>query len=182
MAAGNVAGPALAGVLVAAASPGWALAVDSASFGVSAIFLALLHLPPHERVPVKPFLHELGEGWREVTSRSLVWSILIFAGIANMAGNVFFIVGAYVAKTELGGASAWALIATAVLRPLVMAPAADPLVLPERVPADLFFAFWIPATDLVTGGAAFLLSASLFLLLLSVPWWMARRDANPRGT
>jgi MFS family permease len=113
MAAGNVAGPALAGVLVAAASPGWALAVDSASFGVSAIFLALLHLPPHERVPVKPFLHELGEGWREVTSRSWVWSILIFAGLANMAGNVFFIVGAYVAKTELGGASAWALIASA---------------------------------------------------------------------
>jgi MFS family permease len=113
MASGNVAGPALAGVLVAAASPGWALAVDSASFGVSAIFLARLHLPAHERVPVKPFLHELGEGWREVTSRSWVWSILVFSGLANMAGAVFFIVGAYVAKRDLGGAGAWALIATA---------------------------------------------------------------------
>ena len=113
MASGSVAGPALAGILVAAASPGWALAVDAASFGVSAVFLALLHLPPHERVPVKPFLHELGEGWREVTSRSWVWSILAFAGLANMAGNVFFIVGAYVAKTELGGAGSWALISSA---------------------------------------------------------------------
>jgi MFS family permease len=113
MAAGNVAGPALAGVLVAAASPGWALAVDSASFGVSAIFLALLHVPAHERVPVKPFLQELGEGWNEVISRSWVWSILVFAGVANMAGSVFFIVGAYVSKHELGGAGAWALITSA---------------------------------------------------------------------
>ena len=113
MAAGNVAGPALAGILVAVASPGWALAVDAVSFGVSAVFLALLHLPPHETVPVKPFLHELGEGWREITSRSWVWSILVFSGLANMAGNVFFIVGAYVSKHEFGGAGAWALISSA---------------------------------------------------------------------
>jgi MFS family permease len=113
MAAGGVAGPALAGILVAVASPGWALAVDSASFGVSAVFLALLHLPMHDPVPVKPFLHELGEGWREVTSRAWVWSILAFSGLANMAGNVFFIVGAYVSKHELGGAGAWALISSA---------------------------------------------------------------------
>src|SRR5204862_5086493 len=70
-------------------------------------------LPAHERVPVKAFLHDLGEGWREVTSRAWVWSILAFAGLANMAGQVFFIVGAYVAKRDLGGAGAWALIASA---------------------------------------------------------------------
>jgi MFS family permease len=113
MAAGNVAGPAVAGILVAAAGSGWALAVDAASFGASAIFLALLRLPKHEKLPVKPFLHELAEGWHEVVSRSWVWSILVFAGLANMAGNVFFIVGAYVAKTELGGAGSWALITSA---------------------------------------------------------------------
>jgi predicted MFS family arabinose efflux permease len=114
MAVGSVAGPALAGVLVAASSPGWALAVDAASFGASAIFLALLHLPVHERVPVKPFLHELGEGWHEVVSRTWVWSILLFAGVANMAGQIFFILGAYVSKQELGGAGAWALIVSAI--------------------------------------------------------------------
>jgi len=113
MAAGNVAGPALAGVLVAAASPGWALAVDAASFGASAVFLARLRLPMHERLPVKPFLHELGEGWHEVVSRAWVWSILVFAGLANMAGMAFFILGAYVAKRSLGGAGAWALITSA---------------------------------------------------------------------
>jgi hypothetical protein len=113
MAVGNVAGPALAGILVAAASPGWALAVDAVSFGASAVFLSLLRLPVPKRPTAKPFFHELHEGWREVTSRSWVWSILVFAGLANMAGQVFFILGAYVAKTELGGAGAWALISSA---------------------------------------------------------------------
>ena len=51
MAVGNVAGPALAGILVAAASPGWALAVDAVSFGASAVFLALLRLPVLKRRP-----------------------------------------------------------------------------------------------------------------------------------
>jgi predicted MFS family arabinose efflux permease len=114
MAAGSVAGPVLSGILVAAASPGWALAVDAASFGASAVFLAMLRLPVHEKAPVKPFLHELGEGWHEVISRSWVWSILIFAGVANMASNIFFILGAYVAKHDLGGAGAWALITSAL--------------------------------------------------------------------
>src|SRR5205085_9005220 len=95
MASGNVAGPALAGILVAAASPGWALAVDAGSFGLSAFYLARLHLPVHEKLPVKPFLHDLHEGWREVVSRTWVWSILLFAGFGNMAGTVFFILGAY---------------------------------------------------------------------------------------
>jgi MFS family permease len=114
MAAGSVAGPVVSGILVAAASPGWALAVDAASFGASAIFLAMLRLPVQEKLPVKPFLHELGEGWHEVVSRSWVWSILLFAGIANMAGSVFVILGAYVAKHDLGGAGAWALITSAM--------------------------------------------------------------------
>ncbi len=114
MASGNVAGPAVAGVLVAAASPGWALAFDAASFGVSALFLARLRLAPPERMPVKPFLQDLQEGWREVVSRAWVWAILLFAGAANMASSIFVILGAYVAKTSLGGAGAWALIVSAV--------------------------------------------------------------------
>src|SRR5690606_30045520 len=37
-----------------------------------------------------------------------------------------------------------ALTATAVLVPLEMAPEASPFTLPETVPVDLFFAFWLP--------------------------------------
>src|SRR4051812_37740745 len=42
MAAGEIAGPIVAGLIVASAGSGWALAVDAASFGVSALFLSLL--------------------------------------------------------------------------------------------------------------------------------------------
>lgn len=114
MAVGRVAGPAVAGVLVAAASPGWALAVDAASFGASALFLAQLRLGAHERVPARPFLQELHEGWQEVITRAWVWSILLFAGVVNMASAVFQILGAYVAKHSLGGAGPWALIVSAL--------------------------------------------------------------------
>jgi MFS family permease len=56
MAAGNVAGPAIAGILVAAASPGWALAVDSASFAASAFYLSRLHVPEREPAPPRECL------------------------------------------------------------------------------------------------------------------------------
>jgi MFS family permease len=112
-ATGAVAGPAVAGILVAAASPGWALALDSASFAASAFFLARLHVPEREPAPKSAFFHELHEGWREVISRSWVWSILLFAGLANMAAQAWVILGAYVAKHSLGGAGAWALIVSA---------------------------------------------------------------------
>ena len=36
------------------------------------------------------------------------------------------------------------LTAAAVVWPLEMAPQANPFVLPASVPADLFFAFWMP--------------------------------------
>jgi MFS family permease len=112
-ATGSVAGPAVAGILVAAASPGWALAVDSASFAASAFYLARLHVPEREPTARQAFFQELHEGWREVISRTWVWSILVFAGLANMAGQAWQILGAYVAKHSLGGAGAWALIVSA---------------------------------------------------------------------
>ena len=51
--AGQVAGPAIAGVLLAVATPGWAIAVDAVSFGLSAAFLLALRTstgrPRHRR-------------------------------------------------------------------------------------------------------------------------------------
>jgi coenzyme F420-reducing hydrogenase delta subunit/Pyruvate/2-oxoacid:ferredoxin oxidoreductase delta subunit len=61
-----------------------------------------------------------------------------------------------------------ALTLTAVAWPVPMAPRADMLVLPQRVPADLFFAFWVPAVRSIgareTALAAMALAAALFLL------------------
>ena len=108
---GSIAGPAIAGVLVATAGPGWALAVDAASFAVSAFFLAQLYLPPSARVAETTMLRDLADGWREFSSRA--WLVLanVHAAIVNVSMLApFYVVGPAVAKRHLGGPGAWALI------------------------------------------------------------------------
>jgi predicted MFS family arabinose efflux permease len=75
------AGPALATALVLGVGPGWAFALDAATFLVSAAFL--VQLRPRERGTTMvrtTVLAELREGWSEVRSRVWVWVIiLVFA-------------------------------------------------------------------------------------------------------
>jgi MFS family permease len=108
---GSIAGPAIAGVLVATAGPGWALACDAASFAVSAWFLGRLRLPPHDPVAQESMLRDLIEGWHAFRSRT--WLVLAnaHAAIANVTMLApFYVIGPAVAKRSLGGAGAWALI------------------------------------------------------------------------
>jgi MFS family permease len=114
MAFTGVSGFALSGVLTAAVGPGYALAIDAASFGVSAIFLAQLRLPPHITLPKQSFLADLHEGWREFASRTWVWVIVVCASIGNMASSMFIVLGAVLFKRELGGAVPWALVLASI--------------------------------------------------------------------
>jgi MFS family permease len=107
-------GPALAGVLVVAAGPGWALAVDGTSFFVSAGCLARLRLPPREAQPRTSFLSELREGWSEFRSRTWVWTSVAYFSFFQMGVlPAFFVLGPFIAQRSLGGASSWALILSA---------------------------------------------------------------------
>jgi ferredoxin len=67
------------------------------------------------------------------------------------------------------------LTALAVVRPLVMVPKADPFVLPAEIPADMFFAFWMPLTRQLGGGAALSGMSAVVVALLIVPLLTARR-------
>jgi MFS family permease len=111
---GRAIGPAIAGVLLALGTPGWALAVDAATFVVSAAFLLRLHAPGARPDATPAFGSELLEGWREFVSRTWLWVAVIGAAFSNA---VFFpafqVLGPAVAKESLGGSSAWALIAAA---------------------------------------------------------------------
>jgi ferredoxin/coenzyme F420-reducing hydrogenase delta subunit len=69
-----------------------------------------------------------------------------------------------------------ALVAAAIVRPVAMAPEANALLLPHQVPADLFFAFWLPIARGLSGGSALLLASGLGVGLLALPWLAARRD------
>jgi predicted MFS family arabinose efflux permease len=72
------AGPALATVLVLGVGPGYAFAIDAATFLVSAAFL--VQLRPRERGEAgvrTTVLAELREGWAEVRSQNWIWVIIL---------------------------------------------------------------------------------------------------------
>ncbi|WP_405887679.1 MFS transporter [Streptomyces sp. NBC_01136] len=66
---GGVAGPALAGVVVAYAGLGWAYAVDLVTFVVSVVLIAGLAASPAAHEAAKPSLRSIAEGARYAWSR-----------------------------------------------------------------------------------------------------------------
>jgi MFS family permease len=104
------AGPALAGILIVTAGPGYALAIDAASFGVSALYLMRLHLPPHSALPPQSFAGDLLDGWREFTARTWVWPCVVTFFLGNMMSSVWLVLAAVWVKNGHGGAGAWTVI------------------------------------------------------------------------
>jgi MFS family permease len=104
-------GAALGGVLVATAGSGWALAFDGATYVVSAVVLAAMHLPRADRLETPSVLRELKEGWGEFASRTWLWVIVACAAVGNMVWvGASQVLGPLVAKEYLGGAASWGLI------------------------------------------------------------------------
>lgn len=154
---GRFAGPALAGIVLAVGSPGDALAIDAATFAVSAACLLGLRAPrrPRPSVAATSFLADLREGWSEFSARSWLWSIVLCAAVSNA---VFFpafqVLGPTVAQAELGGSSAWALIAAASGFGAVIGAVLALAVRPRRP---------------LLAGEVFLLALPLPIALLAVP-------------
>jgi hypothetical protein len=111
----SVAGPALAGVIVVAASAGWALAIDAATFVVSAVCLALLRAKPVVAAVRTNTLSELRAGWRTFRSRTWLWAtVLYFTLFIGFVFAPWQVLGPQISKTSLGGAGAWAAINAAL--------------------------------------------------------------------
>ncbi len=79
----NVLGAALGGVIVSTTSPGWAIAVDSATFFAGALFIGRMRLPATLRLEIPNFAGELREGWREFSSRTWLWVIVLQFSVIN---------------------------------------------------------------------------------------------------
>jgi MFS family permease len=106
-------GPPVAGLLIVIAGTGVIFLVDAATFVVSAVSLLLLRVRPGEARPSEHhFFADLAAGWREVVSRRWIVAAICGFAISNVAGSSFFILGAVIASTNLGGAAAWGLILT----------------------------------------------------------------------
>ena len=108
--AAHIFGPLGAGLLVATVGPGWAFAVDGASFLVSAGFLLAIRIPPAGIDERRPFLAELADGWREVASRRWVLVAIVTFAFSNASLAAFQVLGPIVASRQLGGAAAWGVI------------------------------------------------------------------------
>jgi MFS family permease len=106
-------GAAVGGVLVATIGPGYALLVDGATYGTSALLLVMIHLPRRATAAATNFIRELREGWEAFTEHTWVWLLTFWISLYFLITYApFFVLGPYVAKHSLGGASAWAIIVT----------------------------------------------------------------------
>ncbi len=106
------AGAALGGVLVSTLGAGYTLAIDAASFGISAVLVFTL-APKLQRPPEKAtLLEDLKIGWREFTSRTWLWVIVAqFSLIVASMEATFGLIGPAFARDEMNGAQDWGLIA-----------------------------------------------------------------------
>ena len=115
MSGGEIVGPAIAGVLIAAVGPGWALATDAATFALSALLLARLTLPERAaRTQATSFLTDLRAGWGMFRSLTWVWTFVLGAGVGNLAWGAWSSLGPVVAERSLGGAAVWGSILAAL--------------------------------------------------------------------
>jgi MFS family permease len=101
-------------VLVTVGSPGSAILLDAASFGVAAVLLARVAIDARaDEVEPEPFLRELREGWNAFRRQTWIWTTIVFFGIGNFAGASLFVLGPVVAKRYLGGAWTWSMLVSA---------------------------------------------------------------------
>jgi MFS family permease len=173
-----VAGAALGGVLVVAFGPGWAIAIDAATFGLGALFIGLMHLPPIVKDPAANFFRELHDGWRAFRSRSWLWAIVLQFSFVNAAFSGALLVLGPVQADAHFGRGWWAAILTAEsvglicggvmmlrIRPQRMLLLATFAVLPIAIPIALLGK---PAQAAVIMLAAF--AAGFCLEIFAVGW------------
>jgi MFS family permease len=115
-----IGGAAVAGFLVAAFGPGWAIAIDAGTYLAGASLVVLMRLPAVEPNESTRFISELAVGWREFRSRTWLWVIVLqFSFLLMVTMGAFSVLGPVVAAEELGGAKAWGAILTAQAAGLV---------------------------------------------------------------
>lgn len=146
--AGKIAGPALAGVLLALGSPGSALAVDAGSFLFSGLCLLGVRAPRFDTPEGESFVRALRHGWTQFSSRTWLWVVVLSAAFTNaIFFPAFQVLGPAVAKADLGGSSAWAVIATCFGVGALAGGAASLAVRPRRpllVGESALLAFGLP--------------------------------------
>jgi MFS family permease len=184
----SVAGAGLGGVL-AAVSVGGALAVDAATFAVSAGCCALIAVgAAGEAERGRTLLAELRAGWTEFARRRWVWVVVLqFSAVNACSLGALLVLGPVQADRFLGGASAWGLVMACFSAGLLIGAAISFRLRPSRplVLAELSVLFSaIPAALLIGPAplpvlAAGVLAAGVSVEVFEVQWTVALQQHIP---
>ncbi len=152
-----VLGQVLVGVIVAFSGVSLAFALDAATYLASAASLAFLRVPAPPRRAAARFGQAFRGGFAEFRARTWLWVGSLHIALLNaFAIAPFFVLGPVVSARALGGAGAWAGVATAYALGLVCGGA-----LALR---------WRPSRPVFTALAVIVLAApQLALLALEAP-------------
>jgi predicted MFS family arabinose efflux permease len=161
---GQMSGAAAAGLLVAAAGPGWALAL--CGIGMAATVPMLLSIrvtaigsDATEEAAPRLLLRELREGWSEFRSHTWLWVIVAQFCVVLMAWyGAFSVLGPVVAREHLGGPAAWGAITAADALGLIAGGVVSLRVTPRR-----------PMLFVVLTGAAIAISPLSLAMILPLP-------------
>jgi MFS family permease len=164
---GRLAGPALAGAVIAMAGEGWCFLIDGLSYLAVIASLLLMHVCPRERKPQhKGLWDEVSAGWQYVSARGGIRTILLVFALFSLLGYSFTVLLPAIARETLhGGAQTlgWLSAAAGVgtmLSTLLLTMRRTALGLPRA----LLWSAWMQSVALLLLGA----SHTLWLSLLAV--------------
>jgi predicted MFS family arabinose efflux permease len=159
---GTMTGAAAAGLLVAAAGPGWALSLCGLGM-IGSVPLLLAIRGAKDKLTVSDagpsLVSELREGWAEFRSHTWLWVIVGQFCIVMMCWyGAFSVLGPVVAKAHLGGPAAWGAITAADSLGLIAGGVASLRITPRR-----------PMLFVVLTGAAVAISPLSLAMVLPLP-------------
>jgi predicted MFS family arabinose efflux permease len=159
---GQMMGAASAGLVVAAAGPGWALTLCAIGMtGTIPLMLALKGggTAVRDAAGRTGMLTELREGWTEFRRHTWLWATVLQFGVVMMAFNgAFLVLGPVVARAHLGGPAAWGAITAADALGLIAGGVASLRYTPRR-----------PMLFVVASGGAIAASPLALALVLPLP-------------
>ena len=105
-------GAATGGTIVATVGAGTALLFDAGTYATSALLLSQLRVESLARAG-ESFLRELREGWAAFVEHQWVWMLCLWIALYFLITYApFFVLGPYIAKHSMGGASTWGAVVT----------------------------------------------------------------------
>ncbi|MEW2126075.1 MFS transporter [Streptomyces sp. NPDC127037] len=187
--AARIGGPAVAGVLILTAGPGWAFVLDGASFAVSAALLYVIQVR-HVPIPRRSLLSDLKEGWTEVRSRDWYWTSLIAHAVWNGASATLMTLGPALFLNGPGGKGSWVVLLQTGAVGLLLGSLAAGRIRPRRpvLAANLAGSLYFLPLCLLAGHAPMAVSLAAYgiamagLGFLNPVWETAVQSAIPAHT